>query len=118
MKPAHERIVTGGQIMEGRVFNDEVALTHGATDMSYGMARHAAEPGLGQPIVRFLPQERRKDVAGSIVGHLLSAVNGSAISRGASFLRGDLGKQILPFAMGARRTKYRSPLLWLPGRFL
>jgi PmbA protein len=35
-------------------------------------------------------------VAASLIGHLLSAVNGSAVARGASWARGLLGKQVLP----------------------
>ncbi len=35
-------------------------------------------------------------VASSLIGHLLGAVNGSAITRGASFLRDALGTQVLP----------------------
>ena len=35
-------------------------------------------------------------VASSLIGHLLSAINGSAIARGASFLRGAMGTQVLP----------------------
>lgn len=38
-------------------------------------------------------------VAGSLIGHLLSAINGSAISRGASWLRDALGTQVLPASL-------------------
>lgn len=33
-------------------------------------------------------------VATSLVGHLVSAINGAAVARGTSFLKGDLGQQI------------------------
>jgi len=33
-------------------------------------------------------------IATSLIGHLLGAINGSAIARGTSFLKGDLGKQL------------------------
>lgn len=36
-----------------------------------------------------------KRVSGGIVGHLLSAINGSSISRGTSFLKDDLGKAVM-----------------------
>lgn len=39
-------------------------------------------------------------VASSLVGHLLAAVNGTAISRGASWLRDSMGDQILPDGIG------------------
>lgn len=35
-------------------------------------------------------------VASALVGHVLAAVNGSAIARGASWLRDALGSEILP----------------------
>ncbi len=37
-------------------------------------------------------------VSGGILGHLLSAINGSAVSRGTTFLKDELGKQV--FAKG------------------
>lgn len=41
-------------------------------------------------------------VAGSVIGHVLSAINGSAIARGASWLRDAFEHQILPDAMTLR----------------
>jgi PmbA protein len=35
-------------------------------------------------------------ISSSLIGHLLSAINGAAIVRGASFLRNALGTQVLP----------------------
>lgn len=35
-------------------------------------------------------------VASSLIGHLLSAINGSAVARGASFLRDAMGEAVLP----------------------
>ena len=35
-----------------------------------------------------------KRIAASLIGHMLSAINGSAIARGTSFLKNDLGKRI------------------------
>ena len=35
-------------------------------------------------------------VSGGLLGHLVGAITGSAITRGTSFLRDDLGKQIFP----------------------
>lgn len=35
-------------------------------------------------------------VSSSLIGHLVSAANGAAIARGASWLKDDLGKQVLP----------------------
>ncbi|TJZ92177.1 TldD/PmbA family protein [Paracoccus gahaiensis] len=38
-------------------------------------------------------------VSASLIGHLLSAVNGAAVARGASWLRRDLGEAVLPPGM-------------------
>ena len=38
-------------------------------------------------------------IASSLIGHLLNAVNGSAITRGASFLRDAMGQQVLPVGL-------------------
>ncbi|RWR47264.1 TldD/PmbA family protein [Sinirhodobacter ferrireducens] len=35
-------------------------------------------------------------IAGSLIGHLLAAINGTAIARGASWLRDAMGTQVLP----------------------
>ena len=48
-----------------------------------------------------------KRIAASLIGHMLSAINGSAIARGTSFLKNDLGKRI--FAKGI--TIVEDPLM-------
>ena len=45
-------------------------------------------------------------VAGSLIGHLLGAVNGAAVARGGSWLRDRLGAEVLP----ARLTLTEQPL--------
>lgn len=35
-------------------------------------------------------------VAGSLIGHVLGAINGGAVARGSSWLRDSMGKQVLP----------------------
>ncbi|KPP80952.1 MAG: PmbA protein [Rhodobacteraceae bacterium HLUCCO07] len=46
-------------------------------------------------------------IAASLVGHLLGAVNGASIARGASFLRDDLGKLILPDGLSLIEDPHR-----------
>lgn len=46
-------------------------------------------------------------ISASLIGHLLSAISGTAIARGASFLRDDLGKQILPEALSVIEDPHR-----------
>lgn len=38
-------------------------------------------------------------VSSGLIGHLLGAVNGASIARGASWLRNDLGQQVLPLGL-------------------
>jgi PmbA protein len=51
-------------------------------------------------------------VASSLIGHLLSAVNGSAIARGASWARDLLGKPVLPATLSVIEDPHR---LRIPG---
>jgi PmbA protein len=46
-------------------------------------------------------------VAGSLIGHLLSAINGTAIARGSSWLRDALGTQVLPAGMDLIEDPHR-----------
>ena len=46
-------------------------------------------------------------VAGSLIGHLMQAINGTAISRGASFLRGALGEEVLPRGLSLSEEPHR-----------
>ncbi|MBW7055344.1 TldD/PmbA family protein [Paracoccus bogoriensis] len=61
--------------------------------------RTLARAGARKPPTGAFPILYDVRVAGSLIGHLLSAVNGSAIARGASWLRRDLGEAILPEGM-------------------
>ncbi|WP_375688849.1 TldD/PmbA family protein [Pseudooceanicola sp. LIPI14-2-Ac024] len=63
--------------------------------------------GARQPKTGAYPVLYDERIAASIVGHLLSAVNGQAISRGASFLRGDLGTQVLPKGLSVIEDPHR-----------
>lgn len=46
-------------------------------------------------------------VAGSLIGHLLAAINGGAIARGASWLRDAMGEQILPQGLSLIEDPHR-----------
>ncbi|MGQ0567824.1 MAG: TldD/PmbA family protein [Gemmobacter sp.] len=79
---------------EGRIF---------AADMpgAEGIGRLAAERALSRlgarkPPTGAYPVLYDERVAASLIGHLLSAANGSAVARGASWLRDALGQQVLP----------------------
>ncbi|MCU0817415.1 MAG: metallopeptidase TldD-related protein, partial [Cypionkella sp.] len=79
---------------EGRTF---------AADMpgAEGIGRLAAEralmrAGAVKPRTGTFPVLFDERVASSLIGHLLSAANGMAVARGATWLRDALGKQVLP----------------------
>lgn len=46
-------------------------------------------------------------ISGGLIGHLLGAVNGSAIARGASFLRDRMGQQVLPAGLSVIEDPHR-----------
>lgn len=46
-------------------------------------------------------------IAGSLIGHLLAAINGSAIARGASWLRDAMGTQVLPAGLSLVEDPFR-----------
>jgi PmbA protein len=64
--------------------------------------RNARKPATGSFPILF--DER---IASSLIGHLLAAVNGSAITRGASFLRNAMGTQILPKGLSLLEDPHR-----------
>lgn len=79
---------------EGRVFQADMpdATSIGALAAERTLARAGAtRPRTGTYPVLF--DER---IAASLIGHILGAVNGAAIARGASWLRDALGQQVLP----------------------
>ena len=79
---------------EGRVFQADLpdALGIGTLAAERALARAGAvKPKTGRFPVLF--DER---IAASLVGHLLSAVNGTSIARGASWLLDAMGTQVLP----------------------
>ncbi|TMM52406.1 TldD/PmbA family protein [Sulfitobacter sabulilitoris] len=47
-------------------------------------------------------------VSSTLIGHLLAAVNGSSVARGASWLRDALGQEILPAALSLREDPHRT----------
>ena len=90
-----------------------------SSTIHFGDLRSAESVGLeaGQRAVRRLGSRKVKSqavpvvfdkrIAASLIGHMLSAINGSAIARGTSFLKNDLGKRI--FAKGI--TMVEDPLM-------
>ncbi|MBU2358115.1 MAG: TldD/PmbA family protein [Alphaproteobacteria bacterium] len=70
-------------------------------------ARAVERAGSRRPKTGAYPVLFDERVASSLIGHLVSAINGSAIARGASFLRGALGEQVLPAGMSLIEDPHR-----------
>ncbi len=47
-------------------------------------------------------------ISSGLIGHLLSAVNGAMVARGSSFLREDLGRQVLPKSLSITEDPLRA----------
>lgn len=58
--------------------------------------RTAARLGARKPPTGRFPVVYDERIAASLIGHLLQAINGSAIVRGSSWLRDALGQEVLP----------------------
>jgi len=69
--------------------------------------RTVARKGARQPRTGAYPVLFDERIAASLVGHLLQAVNGGAIARGASWLRGAMGQQVLPTGLSLTEQPLR-----------
>ncbi|PWJ16266.1 TldD/PmbA family protein [Jannaschia seohaensis] len=58
--------------------------------------RTVARRGATKPPTGAYPVLYDERVAGQLIGHLLGAINGSAVARGATFLRDAMGEPVLP----------------------
>ena len=63
--------------------------------------------GARKPPTGAFPVLYDERVAASLIGHLLSAINGAAIARGSSWLREAMGSQILPAALSVIEEPHR-----------
>ncbi len=69
--------------------------------------RTLQRPGAVQPKTGTFPVLYDERVAASLIGHLLSAINGSAIARGASWARDLMGQQVLPNGLSLVEDPHR-----------
>ena len=79
---------------EGRIFAADMPGADGIGALAGERALQRA--GAVKPRTGSFPVLFDERVAASLIGHLLSASNGAAIARGASWLRDGLGTQVLP----------------------
>jgi PmbA protein len=69
--------------------------------------RAAARAGARKPRTGTFPVLFDERIASSLVGHLLSAINGAAIARGSSFLRDAMGEKVLPESLSIIENPHR-----------
>ena len=90
---------------ESRIFRAD--LPSPETIGAEAAARTIARAGSRKPPSGAYPVLFDERVAASLIGHLTSAINGSAIARGASWLRDALGKPVLPPGFDLREDPHR-----------
>ncbi len=71
-------------------------------------ARAVERLGARKPRTGAYPVIFDERVASGLIGHLLAAVNGQAIARGASWLRDRLGEQVLPAGLTITENPHRA----------
>ncbi len=69
--------------------------------------RAVARHGARRPKTGAYPVLYDERIASSLIGHLLSAINGSAIARGSSWLRDAMGEAVLPKGITLREDPLR-----------
>lgn len=72
--------------------------------------RTVERAGAQKPVTGGYPVLFDERIAGSLIGHILSAANGSSVVRGASWLRDALGGQILPAGLSITENPHRPRL--------
>ncbi|WP_377509624.1 TldD/PmbA family protein [Octadecabacter sp. R77987] len=71
-------------------------------------ARAVARAGARKPKTGAYPVLFDERIASSLIGHLLSAVNGAMIARGSSWLRDAMGEQVLPAGLSVIEDPHRT----------
>jgi PmbA protein len=90
---------------DSRVFAADL---HSAEEIGRSAGERAvARLGARRPPTGTFPVLFDERVAGSLIGHLLEAVNGASIVRGASWLRSALGQQVLPRGISLTELPHR-----------
>jgi len=90
---------------ESRTFQADLPGAQGIGTLA--AERALARMGATKPVTGTYPVLFDERIASSLIGHLLSAVNGAAIARGASWLRDALGQQVLPAGLSVIEDPHR-----------
>ena len=90
---------------DSRIFQSDL---RSAADIGRSAAERTLQrTGARKPPTGTFPVLFDERIASSLIGHLLGAINGSAITRGASFLRGAMGTQVLPEGLSLIEDPHR-----------
>ncbi|MEF3045839.1 TldD/PmbA family protein [Pseudotabrizicola sp. L79] len=90
---------------EGRIFAADMPGAAGIGQLAGERALQRA--GAIKPKTGTFPVLFDERVASSLIGHLLSAANGAAVARGATWLRDALGAQVLPKGLSIIEDPHR-----------
>jgi PmbA protein len=90
---------------EGRVFQADMPGAEGIGSLA--AERALARAGAVKPVTGTYPVLFDERVAASLIGHLISAINGAAIARGASWLKDAMGTQVLPSGLSVVEDPHR-----------
>jgi PmbA protein len=91
---------------DGRVFQSDL---RSADDIGRIAGERTVERlGARKPSTGTYPVLFDERISSSLVGHVLAAVSGSAIARGASWLRDALGEQVLPAGLSIIEDPHRA----------
>ncbi|SNT74965.1 TldD/PmbA family protein [Paracoccus seriniphilus] len=91
---------------EGRVWAEDLPEPEEIGQLA--AERTLARAGSRKPPTGAFPILYDRRVSASLIGHLLSAVNGAAVARGASWLRKSMGEPVLPSGMDLREDPLRA----------
>ncbi len=90
---------------EGRIFRADMP---GADAIGTLAATRALQrAGAVKPVTGTYPVVYDERVASSLIGHLISAINGASIARGSSWLADALGKPVLPAGLSIVEDPHR-----------
>ncbi len=91
---------------EGRIY--AVDMPSASEIGALAAQRTLQRAGAVKPPTGAFPVLYDERVASSLIGHMLSAINGASIARGASWLLDALGKQILPAYLSVTEDPHRT----------
>ena len=90
---------------DSRVFQAEL---RSPEEIGHSAATRAvAMQGARKPKTGTIPVLFDERIAGSLIGHLIAAINGAAIARGSSWLRDAMGTQVLPAGISILEDPHR-----------